>query len=230
MSRRAVLVVVALAVAALSTALLTLYVRDAQARADARQDLVQVLVAKQDVKAGTTGQELLDEGLADLISIPKSAANPDALSELSPRLRTFHLDAPVYTGEQILSKRFTQSATSHLAIPEGQLAVSVQLDDAARVAGYVEAGSEVAIFVTTTGQGVTQLLLDRVEVLEVGGNANGGQQRDGRLLTLAVSEEQARRVILAQTQGSLYVALLNEASVVGGTESTTAADLFTSPS
>jgi pilus assembly protein CpaB len=228
MSRRGVLVIVALAVAALSTALLTLYVRDAQARADSRQDLVQVLVAKQDIPTGTTGQELLDNGWATLAAIPKVAANPDALSELSPKQRTSHLAAPVYTGEQILHKRLTQSATSRLAIPEGLLAISVKVDDPARVAGYVEPGSNVAVFSTLRDQGNdgTRLLLDRVEVLEVGANADGNGRGDGTLLTLALSEEQARKIIYTQTHGSLYVALLNDKSVVGSQDLTTAGNLF----
>jgi pilus assembly protein CpaB len=231
MSRRAVLVIVALAVAALSTALLTLYVRDAQARADARQDLVQVLVAKQDIPAGTTGQQLLDSGWATLAAIPKAAANPDALSELSAKQRTSHLAAPVYTGEQILRKRLTQSATSRLAIPEGLVAISVKLDDPARVAGYVEPGSRVAIFATMPEEGGngTRLLLDKVDVLEVGANASGDNRGDGTLMTLAVNEEGARKIIFAQTHGSLYVALINDKSAVGSPESTNAGNLFPTP-
>jgi pilus assembly protein CpaB len=228
MSRRAVLVVVALAIAAVSTALLTLYVRDAQARADSRQDLVQVLVAKQDIPAGTTGQQILDNGWASLAPLPRSAANPDALSELSAKERTFHLAAPVFAGEQILRKRLAEPATSHLAMPEGKLAISVKLDDPARVAGYVEPGSQVAIFASIGGQGGdrTQLLLDRVEVLEVGQNTGGDDQGDRTLLTLALNQEQAQKVIYAQGHGSLYLALVNDKTAVSNAPPTNAENVL----
>jgi pilus assembly protein CpaB len=228
MSRRAVLVVVALVIAAVSTALLTLYVRDAQARADARQDLVQVLVAKEDIPAGTTGQQILDNGWASLAPIPRSAANPDALSELSAEQRTFHLAAPVFAGEQILRKRLAEPATSHLAMPDGTVAISVKLDDPARVAGYVEPGSQVAVFATVRSGNtdVTRLLLRQVEVLEVGPNTQGDGQRDQSLLTLALNQKQAEQVIWAQGHGSLYLALVNDKSNVNPAGQTDAGNLF----
>jgi pilus assembly protein CpaB len=228
MSRRAVLVVVALAIAAVSTALLTLYVRDAQARADSRQDLVQVLVAKQDIPAGTTGQQILDNGWASLAPLPRSAANPDALSELSAKERTFHLAAPVFAGEQILRKRLAEPATSHLAMPEGKLAISVKLDDPARVAGYAEPGSQVVIFASIGDR--TELLLNPVEVLEVGQNTRSDDdQGDQTLLTLALDQEQAQKVIYAQGHGSLYLALVNGKTTVGNAPPTSASNVL-SPS
>jgi pilus assembly protein CpaB len=68
-----------------------------------------------------------------------------------------------------------------LTIPEGKMAISVQLTDPARVAGFVSPGAEVAVFInaepeeidtqtgaTTKLPDFTRLLLPRVQVIGVG--------------------------------------------------------------
>ena len=63
-------------------------------------------------------------------------------------------------------------AVSPLGIPEGKMAISVNLTDPDRVAGFVNPGSQVAVFLTgndgQTGQPFTRMLFDRVMVLGVG--------------------------------------------------------------
>ena len=58
----------------------------------------------------------------------------------------------IYPGEQIISAKWGQSAAvgSALQIPDTNMAASVNLTDPARVAGFVNPGSEVAIFWTGT--------------------------------------------------------------------------------
>lgn len=210
MSRRAILVVVALVVAALSTALLTIYVRDADARADEGLDLVRVLVASEQIPAGQTGQQLLDSGVVDEVSVPAEAANADALSQITDTYRTQYTDAVIYPGEQINKNRFKRTANSRLGIDEGQIAMAILVDDAARVAGYVEPGSEVAVFVTLDNNGASEtgLLLKRVKVLATGTD-QAGSENEGALLTLQVDQIQAQKLIYAQANGRLYVALLD---------------------
>jgi len=210
MSRRAILVVVALVVAALSTALLTIYVRDADARADEGKDLVSVLVASEEIPAGQTGQQINDSGAVDVVSVPAEVANPDALSEITDTYKNQFTDAVIYPGEQINKNRFKRTANSRLGIDEGQIAVAIPLDDAARVAGYVEPGSEVAVFVTLDNDGAseTRLLLKRVKVLATGTD-QAGSENEGALLTVQVDQTQAQDLIYAQANGRLYIALLD---------------------
>lgn len=216
MSRRAVLVVVALAVAALSTALLTVYVRGADDRAAQGSDLRQVLVATQEIPVGTTGQAVLDEGYVVLEAVPQSAVVDGSMSEIPEDLLALRLEARLLPGEQVLAQRFEQTTATRLSIPDGLMAVSIGLDDAARVAGNVEPSSEVAVFVTLAGDGTgaTQLLLQRVTVLDTG--TVDGSEGGGPLLTLAVDQTDAQKLIYAQTNGELYVALLDPESAVGG--------------
>jgi pilus assembly protein CpaB len=97
---------------------------------------------------------------------------------------TAHLSAvtDVYPGVPLLRTMFSASVstTGELTIPDGKMAMSVQLTDPERVAGFVVPGSDVAIFATIgvtyhnngpqngANDELTQLLLSRVPVLAVG--------------------------------------------------------------
>ena len=208
MSRRAVLVVVALAVAALSTALLTVYVRAADDRAAAGNDLQQVLVADQEIPAGLTGQQVLDGGYVAPEEIPSSAVLDESMSRIDSSLYDLRLETRILPGEQLQTSRFRASPATNLQIPPGKMALSIGLDDAARVAGNVESGSNVAVFVTLSGGGgETQLLVESVQVLDVGTAGADSADGSGPLLTLAVDQLEAQRLIYAQNNGRLYVGL-----------------------
>ena len=104
-------------------------------------------------------------------------------------------------------------------------------------------GSEVSVFLNGTdpgtGQPFTRLLLPRVTVLGVGSTApvsttttdDGGNQTveelPRTLLTVAVDQGQAQKVLYASTNGELAFALLNgQSAVKAGSTGVTAANLF----
>ena len=134
------------------------------------------------------------------------------------------------------------------------MAISVNLTDPDRVAGNIQNGSEVAIFVTgsltqsatgaaagDTGAQSTRLLLPKVMVLNVGSpqpattsttTADDGTQTTEQLpktlLTLAVTQKEAQKVILASKALGLTFGLLNAKSEVkpGPGTSTVVKSLF----
>ena len=131
-----------------------------------------------------------------------------------------------------------QAASGALTLPEGKVAVAISLGDPQRVAGFVNPGSEVAIFRTGTPAAdpaaaadtpaptpETSLLLDRVQVIAVGpttisstttteGQTTNTEAIPTAILTLALDQEQAQKVILSTTDGAMYFALLDKESVV----------------
>lgn len=130
-----------------------------------------------------------------------------------------------------------------LSIPNGYVAVTVTLGDPQRVASFVHVGSQVAVFLTypvkdgdsgndplSTGNSkATRLLLSKVLVLGVG--ASTGQtaqnlQIPSALLTFALSQEDAERVIQAQSVGALYLALMNDQSSVAPSNGVNTNKLF----
>jgi pilus assembly protein CpaB len=251
MDRRRILLIIAVAVAALGTLLVFLYVRSADARAQDSVDAVQVLTVAQPIASG----ESYDDALAAGKIVPKGIArvqllanvqtNPDALKG------TVALQG-MLPGEQIVADKFganAADAASPLGIPKGKLAVSVNLTDPDRVAGFVNPGSEVAIFVTGTPEvtgtdpgasagSQTRLLLERVTVLGVGSTTpvtttttaeDGTQQTEQlprTLLTLALSQGDAQQVILASKTLEVTFALLTTDSTVASGPTTTSTDVL----
>lgn len=244
MDRRRILLVVAVIVALLGTALVFLYVRGADQRAEARFDTVNVLRAVAPIEPGET----IDAAAAN----GKLALQPVARDYLLPNYQTSVEDLTgsiatqrIYPGEQIVADKFgsqIESATSALALPKGQIAISVSLSDTARVAGFINPGSKVAIFLNGTdaasGQTYTRLLLNEVQVLAVGSttttqttttDAEGTQtteQLPRTLMTLALDQADAEKVLFAGSVGELIFAVINDDSQVQPGPGTSTDQLF----
>lgn len=244
MTRRVVLLLLAVVIAGIGAAAVYFYVQDVRTEAAAEQELVEVLVATATIPIGQTAEQAEAAGSFVLEQIATDTVAPGALSSIEP-IRDLVALAPIYAGEQILEQKFgVLGSAVPIPIPEGKLAVSIQLSDPARVAGFVGPGSEVAVFLTATppeqggaadgddaaateaAQPLTTVLLPRVEVIGAGqttlvnrtttteGGAQTTEQIPLAILTLALDQDQAQKVVQAQTQGSLYFGLLTETSEV----------------
>jgi pilus assembly protein CpaB len=239
MGRRTLLLLVAIAVAAVGTGLVFVYVSNADDRALKNQEPVEVLVAKTLIRAGTLGSEAEKAGALTLQRIPRAATIEGALSDPRP-INALVAVGDIYPGEQIIRAKFGQSGeTSVLPIPEGEMAISVQMGDPERVAGFVRPGSDVAVIITITPQGArngeqTRVLLPRMTVLAVGPTtlktAPGAQANKEALptaiLTLAASQREAQKLIFGSQHGDLYFTLVNEESEIGPGAPVDIANLF----
>ena len=152
MDRRKVLLLVAAVIAALGTLLVFLYVRGADTRADQRYDAVQVLRVVKPIAAGETVEAAQSAGKIESGSVSKKDLLPDALTGTEP-IAGKVATTTIYPGEQIITAKFgATGATNGLAIPKGKIAISINLTDPARVAGFVNPGDKVAIFLTQRRQ------------------------------------------------------------------------------
>lgn len=256
MGRRSIILIVAILIAALGTALVWLYVRNLGQQVEEEQELVPVLVAQAPIAAGTSGDAAQQAASFTTVEVPRESLAQGALSDPSTILDLVAL-VPIFPGEQILQQRFgTLGEQTSFIIPEGKIAASFQFSDPARVAGLVRPSSEVAIFVTTSapegtdvggpgggdigaGQTFTQLVLPRVEVLAAGQTTvisqtttnEEGQETTEQIplaiLTLALTQEEAQKIIFAQSQGELYLGLLTEQSEVEIAAPVSIENLFT---
>jgi pilus assembly protein CpaB len=231
MDRRRILLVVAVLVAAVGSALVFLYTKGADTRAEERFDTVEVLEATSVIAPGETFEDAQAAGKLALTAVSKDALL-DGYQTTSDSLSGTVSLGTIYPGEQIISAKWGQSAAvaSVLQIPDTNMAVSVNLTDPARVAGFVNPGSQVAIFLTGTDQGTgfgfARLLLERVSVLGVGSTtpvsttttdesgASTTEQLPRTLLTLSVSQAQAEKILFAQGNGELAFGLLTDESEV----------------
>jgi pilus assembly protein CpaB len=243
MDRRRILLVFAALIAALGTLLVFLYVKGADTRANEAVDSQDILTAVSLIAPGESVDAAAAAGKFELRPIAANSVLAGALvdtSAITGKVAT----TTIYPGEQIIASKFGGAAeSSALPIPKGKLAISVNLSDPARVAGFVSPGSEVTIFMTgssTTGTigPFARMLLPRVTVIGVGSTTPGQTTTtttDGTattevlpnaLLTLAVSKEDAERVLFASTNGALAFGLLTKDSETPKGQGVTDRNLF----
>lgn len=244
MGRRTVLLIVAALIASLGAGMVFLYVRGADNRAQASQQPVQVLQAVTRISPGETMADALAAGKIRLGSVPKAQVLVGAVNTTTGMEKDVALST-IYPNEQIISSKFgTAGDQETLTIPDGSVAISISLTDTGRVAGFVAPGAHVAIFVNTTpknGDGKatgSRLLLDDVPVIAVGATTAVSTPADTKaapassgapletLFTLAVTQDQAERIMLADAQGDLNFALLNDKSKVSPGPGVDSSNLF----
>ncbi len=245
MGRRTILLIAAILVAAAGTTLVFLYARGADARALGDQRLVEVLIATKPVAAGTSVAAAQSAGSFEKRGVAANSVVTQALADTSSVADLTFLTA-VVPGEQLLrTKVGAPQDQVTLPIPSGKLGISLQLDDPARVADFVAPGSEVVIFTTIastsnggSGEAETRLLLPRITVLAVGATttqsttvqSTDGQQQTSTvpktILTLALTQVEAQKVVFASQNGQMYFGLLTETSKVAPAEGTSGRNLF----
>ena len=238
MNRRKILLLLAAMIAALGTLLVFLYVQGAEGRAKDEFESVEVLVATQDIKQGETFDDAASKFAKQ--DVPKDSVLDGAQADLAG-LEGLVALTPIYTGEQIITAKWGGSVditSSVLAIPEDKVAASVNLTDPARVAGFVNPGSEVAILVSVEEGRYTRTLLNRVTVLGVGSTSTISTTKktsDGEstvaeipqtLMTVAVSQKEAEKLLWGAAFGELSFALVTEDSKLTKTQAVNEPNLF----
>ncbi|NPC43544.1 Flp pilus assembly protein CpaB [Nocardioides sp. zg-1230] len=237
MARRSVLLMVAVLIALIGTALIVVYVQGIDARAAEGQELVEVLVATDTLEAGESVSAAQEAGKFDTKEVRRDDVVDGALSSTSS-ISDLVATGPIYPGEQLIARKFgTLGDTDSLVIPDDKMAVSVELTDWERVAGFVNPGNEVAIFGTALapvriapdGEETklgdwTRVVLPRVPVLGVGTTSvtsRTTQSDDGEevveevpttILTIAVSQAEAEKLIHSDRTTELTFALLTDDS------------------
>lgn len=276
MKRRIALVAVALTLALIGVVAIRSYVGKADARAAAGLDPVQAYVAQAVIPTGTALKDAVSQGLAKLETLPRKTVPAGALIQVTPQLGGLVATGTIPAGGLLLQSAFgpQQLHKDGLPLAKGEMAVTVSLGDPQRVGGFVQPGSQIAIFDTyntlsglgadgqpaagnhntaagdglsmgETKEHVTRLLLARVSVVAVGaavarttpspapsastsGSTAGAQSSSDSnvLVTVALRQGDAEKLILASQTGTLYFALLNQDSQVAPDSGANNTNLF----
>lgn len=239
MTRRSALLVAALGIAALGTLLIILWVRGIEDRATEDQELVEVLVATETIEVGETLEDAQSAGKIVTREINQVAVVGGALSETDTIEGQVALET-IYPDEQIIQQNWGEPGQEEtLGTEEGDMAISVELSDPDRVAGFVTPGSDVAIFCTALDARAllangdtrelgdyTRLIVPRVPVLGIGNTAVASrttttetgesttEEVPRTVLTISVDQDEAERIVLCRHSAVPTFALLNEDSVV----------------
>ena len=126
---------------------------------------------------------------------------------------------PVQANEPVTESRLApKEAGAGLApsIPAGMRALSVKVNDVIGVAGFTVPGARVDVVVVVNGgdSSMARVVVSNLQVLTAGTKYDIEQAKDGQpipssVVTLLVTPEQAERITLAQTNGSITLVLRN---------------------
>ncbi|MGL5912062.1 MAG: RcpC/CpaB family pilus assembly protein [Phycicoccus sp.] len=251
MGKRVIALVTAVALALVGVVLVVLYTKAADSRAVAAKTPTTAYVTTALVASGTSLADAAKSGAVVKTSVPKDALPVGALTGISSDNQDLLALGDLGPGTYVLQASFgtTPLGTKAIQVPKGKLAVSVELSDPARVGSFVTPGSHLTIFSTAelrkfgtadaekfnaqklTG---TTVLLEDVLVIGMGDSSlTPAQQPAGEdaeaaaaeasfLVTVAVSPQDAVRLVHAINSYVLYAGLRGEGVQVGQQNTTDA--------
>jgi pilus assembly protein CpaB len=240
MKRRIIAAITALLLAGGGAVVLLAYVGNADRRATAGMQPVDVLVVTAQVPEGTTAEALVK--LVNTKTLPAMAVAKGALSDLtavSGQVVTTELQP----GEQLLASRFADPASlahaNDVQVPRGLQQLAVSLDPQRALGGHLTAGATVGVFISLPKDGVspalTHLVQHKVLVTKVdGGSTTPTPETTGTpatsagaavMVTLAVNSHDAETIVYGAEHGTLWLSLEPSDAVVSDTRVVTGANV-----
>ena len=198
---------------------------------------VPVLVADKPIPAGTTGSNVVTQGMVKTRTVEPAAKPATAITDPA-QLAGKTVTLGVSEGEILTTDQFqtAQTRIGTLKIPDGKTALALQLANVPGVAGFAGAGDRINIYgVVKPGSdpkapsGMAHLIMQNTEVLNVNGTALAAAQGQpggtGLVYLLAVTAPEAERLIYLSSFESLYFSLVSkDAAPVGATPGSSIAD------
>jgi len=220
--------IVAIVLALLAGVAVYVYQSTADSRALAGKQGVQVVVAKADLAVGTKLSDAVGAGAVGYATYPAGTLPAGTLATIDNSNAGLVVSHAIAAGQLILSSELTTFVNPNqlIQIPSGRIAVSVNIDDAARVASFVQPGSKIVVYWTPADDKESRVLLPDADVIAVGAistaSTNPANTGNGSLVTLALTPADAPRVVLASKTGSLYFGLLSDGTSVSTSSRATA--------
>ncbi|HLX20765.1 MAG TPA: Flp pilus assembly protein CpaB [Gaiellaceae bacterium] len=199
-------IVIAVALGLLAVICTTVYVTNYRKHVQHGQQSVSVLVARNDIPAGTSGASIISGQLLKTESVPRTALVPGAISSPAQIARLATVDE-IMAGEQVTTRRFGNASELGIrAQLTGNLrAIQVAADPNQILAGTLKAGDHVDLVgnmkvdENNSGNSVhfdrvvlRNLLVLRAPTLATTGTLNSSTQKYS--VTLAVTDAQAPKL------------------------------------
>jgi len=238
MRSRGLVVALAVLLAVLAGAAVILYTNGVKQAAETGGDLKPVIVATQDIPAGTALDPLIEQGAFKELNIPVEAVVQGAVTSLS-ELRGQTTTAPIVANEQLSTSSLSsgeQVQGGAIGISKDHVAVTIKLNAPQGGDGHIQIGDNVTVYATFTGVSIikgtldqitnpsgtgttdrqdlpdfTATLIPTVKVLDVinpGLDENGNQTGDTVTITLDLTKKDAQNLVFAQQQGQVWLGLL----------------------
>lgn len=123
---------------------------------------------------------------------------------------------PLQEGEPLTARQLASSTGLSARIPAGMRAISLKSNEVVGVAGYLLPGTHVDVLVTvrpaTSSDPITSIVLQDAQVLTAGEKMQpdpDGHASKVNVVTILVSPEDAEKIVLASTQGTVHFVLRN---------------------
>lgn len=169
------------------------------------------------------GNKITPENLLE-VQWPKANVPPGAFASIADMLKDGQNRVALQTieaQEPVLGQKVSGlggRATLSSVIADGMRALTIRVNDVYGVAGFVLPGDRVDILITREQEQehpITDILLQNVKVLGIDQEASDkkDQPKVARAVTLEVMPEQAQKLTLGATVGTLSLALRNLANV-----------------
>jgi pilus assembly protein CpaB len=172
--------VAALVLAIVGTAALVAYVRSAEDRALAGEELVDVLVVAEPIEAGSAASTLGDRVTVE--QVPTKVRVEGAVTDLA-ELAGLVASVELLPGEQLTSDRFvepSQVAGDGVDVPDGMLEVTLSLDPERALGGRLLPGQHVAVLASFDPFDIDGVLLEDAGFpADDGSDAAEGTEGDG---------------------------------------------------
>jgi pilus assembly protein CpaB len=191
------------------------------------KNLNKVAVAKVAIPIGS---KIIAEQIM-VVQFPKESTPDgafDSVEKLAGRVAVVNIGAREPITESRLAAEGTAAGLSAI-IPEGYRAMTVKVDDAAGISGFIQPGTLVDVVVTIDPEGnsrqnpISKIVLQNIKVLANGQNIdkpeNEREANSVKAVTLQVTPEQAEKLALAATEGKLQLVMRSQ--IDQGDEQTT---------
>ncbi|MDN5936557.1 MAG: Flp pilus assembly protein CpaB [Nitrosospira sp.] len=183
-------------------------------------DASTVIIASRDIDVGTR----LTPDLLQSTDWPRASTPPGSFQD-AKRLDSRVVKVNLVRGEPLLeSKLAPEGAMGGLSgvIAEGKRAITVRVNDVVGVAGFALPGNKVDILVNTKDESdkpISKIVLEQILVLAVAQDLGRDETKAKvvNAVTLEVTPEQAEKLDLARSVGTLSLALRNQIDKSPGT-------------
>lgn len=222
MRSRSLSIIVAVLLAGVATMAVYGYVSGVKKDAQGGGGQVSVLVAKQDIRAGTSMDDVISSGGLQTVSVAKDELVPGAATSLD-QVKGKTTTAAILQGEQIPSARLSGGVLpgGSLGIPKGYQAFTVALDSPAAANGILQKGDRVAVYGEMQAKmhdgedhPFAAQMVPEAQVLDVTkpgttGSITSDPTQAGKVtVTLALKARDAQKVLLAEQEGAVWLGLL----------------------
>jgi pilus assembly protein CpaB len=182
------------------------------------KNLNNVAVAKVTIPLGS---KIVAEQLT-VVQFPKESTPDGAFTspeKLVGRVAVVNIAAREPITESRLAAEGTAAGLAAI-IPEGYRAMTVKVDDAAGISGFIQPGTLVDVVVTIDPEGIarqnpiSKIVLQNIKVLASGQNIDKPKdEREAnsvKAVTLQVTPEQAEKLALASSEGKLQLVMRSQ--------------------